>query len=117
MVDEPGAEPSRHAAASTRGRIAVIYAGYAVAVLFTQLVLFVVLDEDRALPLMAPVCLVVLPAIAWAAGWWTVGVAFRGPRGPAQVDRGPRLGALICLAPNLLLCAGLAALLLASRSP
>jgi hypothetical protein len=53
-----------------------------------------------------------LPAFAWAAGWFTVGLAFRPPPGTRGVKRTPRLGALICLAPNVVLCGGVGVLFL-----
>lgn len=101
------------AAWPAEGRNALVYGGYALTVLIVQLVLLAVLDEQRALPLLSPVCLVILPAFAWAAGWFTIGVAFRPPPGGPPLKRTPRLGALVCLAPNLLLCAGVGALFLA----
>jgi hypothetical protein len=68
----------------------------------------------QTLPLLAPVCLLVLPAFAWLAGWLTIGVAFPAPPGEPATPRTPRLGAIICLLPNLALCAGLGVLFLAS---
>jgi hypothetical protein len=100
-------------------RNALVYGGYSLVVLVIQLVLLVVADEQVTLPLLAPVCLLVLPAFAWAAGWFTVGIVFRppagAPRGTAAVKRTPRFGAVICLLPNLLLCVGLGALFIANR--
>jgi hypothetical protein len=101
-------------------RNALIYAAFALGALGVQLGLLVLLDET-ALPLFAPLCLLGLPALAWAAGWLTIGLAFRpvGEGGPASeghgtpVHRSPRLGAVICLIPNLLLCCWLFALFLA----
>jgi len=43
-------------------RNAVIYGGYALTVLIVQLALLAALDEEHVLPLLAPVCLVALPA-------------------------------------------------------
>jgi hypothetical protein len=96
--------PAPPAAGGVGARNAGVYAAYATLVLAAQVGLFALLDENT-LPLVAPVCLLILPAFAWLAGWITVGVAFRGPDGP--VERTPKLGALICLLPNLLLCLGL----------
>jgi len=90
-------------------RNALIYGGYAVAVVVTQFILFTLFDETD-LPKLAPCCLVVLPAFSWAAGWATIGLAFSGgPTGP-KVDRTPRLGVMINLIPNALLCAGVGVL-------
>ena len=99
-------------------RNAGIYGVYALTVLVVQLALLAALNEERVLPLLAPMCLVVLPAFAWTAGWLTIGIASRAapsgtPPGATQPQRNPRLGALICLTPNLLLCAGLGVLFLA----
>jgi hypothetical protein len=97
------------------GRNALVYGAYSLAVLIIQVVLFVVADEQAQLPLLAPLCLFVLPAFAWAAGWFTVGVVFRPLPGANSVKRTPRLGVAICLLPNLLLCAGLGVLFAANR--
>jgi hypothetical protein len=95
-------------------RNALVYGGYALTVTVMQAVLFTVVDE-RTLPLLAPCCLFVMPAFAWAAGWFTVGLAFRGGRDGPKVNRTPRVGALVCLIPDLLLCAGLGVLFVADR--
>jgi hypothetical protein len=94
-------------------RNSLIYGGYSFTVLLTQLLLLAVADAEQTLPLLAPLCLLVLPAFAWAAGWFTVGLAFRAPPGGPKGKRTPRLGAVVCLLPNLLLCAGLGVLFLA----
>jgi hypothetical protein len=96
-------------------RNALVYGGYSLVVLVIQLVLLAVADEQVTLPLLAPVCLLVLPAFAWAAGWFTVGIVFRPPPGARAVKRTPRFGAVICLLPNVLLCVGLGALFIANR--
>jgi len=77
-------------------------------VLIIQIGLLIVADEETVLPLLSPVCLIVLPALAWMGGFLTIGAAFRkdGPK----VKRSPRLGVAICLVPNALLCAGLGVL-------
>ena len=90
-------------------RNAIIYGGYAAAVLITQFILFTLFDETQ-LPKLAPCCLVVLPAFSWAAGWATIGLAFSGGPGDPKVNRTPRLGLLINLIPNALLCAGVGVL-------
>jgi hypothetical protein len=91
------------------GRNGLVYGGFAMSVLIIQVVLFVVADEASTLPMLAPVCLLVLPAFAWLGGWLTIGAAFRAPAG-GKVNRTPRLGAVICLMPNALLCAALGVL-------
>ncbi len=93
-------------------RNAGIYGGYALTVLIVQLALLAALDEERVLPLLAPVCLVAMPAFAWSAGWLTIGIAPRAAPDRTPLQRNPRLGALICLVPNLLLCGGLGVLFL-----
>jgi len=96
-------------------RNGLVYGCYALGVLVIQLVLLALLDEERTLPLLAPLCLFGLPAMAWAAGWLTIGTLFGSRTGDTPVKRSPRLGAVICLTPNLLLCAGILALFLADR--
>jgi hypothetical protein len=91
-------------------RNALVYGGYSLSVLVVQVVLLATLDEERTLPLLAPFCLLVLPAMAWFAGWLTIGAAFRPLPGEPAVKRTPRLGVLVCLLPNLALCAVLGAL-------
>ena len=93
-------------------RNGLVYGGFAVSVLIIQVVLFVVADEGSTLPMLAPVCLLGLPAFAWLGGFLTVGAAFRPPVG-GKVNRTPRLGVAICLMPNVLLCAALGVLLVA----
>lgn len=95
-------------------RNAAIYGGFAITVLAVQVGLFVVLNESQ-LPLSAPICLLVLPAFAWLGGFITIGVLFRSPPGEKPVVRSPRLGAVICALPDLLLCAGAAALFIANK--
>jgi hypothetical protein len=90
-------------------RNALVYGGYAAAVVVTQLILFTLFDETQ-LPKLAPCCLVVLPAFSWAAGWATIGIAFGAGGGGPTVDRTPRLGLLVNLIPNVLLCAGVGVL-------
>jgi hypothetical protein len=94
-------------------RNGLVYGGFAFGVLVIQLALFLFLDETQALPLMSPVCLLVLPAFGWAAGWLTIGTLFRSPPGAEPVNRTPRLGAAIILLPDALYCAGFLALLIA----
>jgi hypothetical protein len=94
-------------------RNALVYGGYSVSVLVIQIVLLATLDEERTLPLLSPFCLLVLPAMAWLAGWLTIGAAFKPPPGQPAVKRTPRLGVVVCLLPNLALCALLGVLFIA----
>jgi hypothetical protein len=92
-------------------RNAAIYGGYAFVVFSVQMALFLLLDETR-LPAAAPACLLVLPALAWAAGYLTIGAVARPPQN-GKLDRTPRLGVLVSLIPNALLCAMLGLLFVA----
>jgi len=95
-------------------RNAAVYGGFATIVSAVQIALFVLLD-DSTLALSAPFCLLVLPAFAWLAGFLTIGVVFR-PAPPARsVRRSPRLGAIVCLVPNVLLCGVVGVLFVANR--
>lgn len=89
-------------------RNAAIYGAYSAMVVAVQAVLFVLLDETR-LPAAAPLCLLVLPALAWLAGFLTIGTLFPGAPGQAP-QRTPRLGVLVCLLPNVLLLSAVALL-------
>jgi hypothetical protein len=106
----PTPEPAPTTPAGRRtARAAAIYAAYATGVLTIQVLLFTLLDEE-SLPLAAPVCLLLLPALAWAAGYLTLNAADRGQ--PGMVERAPKLGAVICLVPNALVCGCLGVLTL-----
>jgi hypothetical protein len=96
-------------------RNASIYGGFSSGVLVTQIVLFVVLDENVQLPLAAPLCLLVLPVFAWLAGFLTIGLVARQTPGGGPTPRSPRLGAVICALPDLLLCAAVGVLFVANR--
>jgi hypothetical protein len=98
------------AAWPTTSRNLAVYAVYATMVTMLQVAAFAVYSE-RSLSLLGPCCLVVLPAFSWAAGWFTIGVAFGSGPSDREIDRTPRLGALVSLAPDLLLCAWLGVLL------
>ena len=87
-----------------RLRNAAIYGAYSAVVFVVQAMLYLMLDEAR-LPAAAPVCLLVLPALAWLAGYLTVGTLFPAPPGE-QPNRTPKLGAVVCLLPDGLLCGG-----------
>jgi hypothetical protein len=83
-------------------------------VLIVQAVLFLVLKEATELPTVAPLCLLVLPALAWAAGWLSIGALFEAPTGE-RLDRSPRVGVVVCLVPNVLLCCAVGALYVLDR--
>jgi hypothetical protein len=108
----PGPEASEPATAealpepSARGvglRNGAVYAAYSLVVLVVQAALFLVLNESTDLLAASPLCLVVLPAIAWGAGWLSIGALFEPPP-DVRLDRSPRLGVAVCLIPNVLLC-------------
>jgi hypothetical protein len=99
---------------SVQLRNAAVYGAYSVVVLGVQGWLFLLLDEARELPMAAPLCLVVLPALAWAAGWLTIGALFRPPAN-GKLDRTPRLGLVVALIPNGLLLAALVVLFAINR--
>ena len=94
-------------------RNAGIYGAYAGVVLVVQAILFLLLDES-SLPAAAPLCLLILPAFAWAAGWLTIGALF-APGTDGTLDRSVRAGVLVCMIPNVLLCAGVGVLFLVNR--
>lgn len=100
----PGWEPTTSRwLRSPYARNTLIYGIYALFVVITEFWIFLLVDERR-LPLLAPVCLLVLPTLAWLAGFATIGIAFRSPPGGPKVNYTPRLGAVICLVPLLLPC-------------
>lgn len=84
----------------------VVYAAFALAVLVLQVLLFVVASE-QALLFLVPICGLVLPLLAFALGWLTVGIVYPPIDSKAGVDRTPFVGAVVCLvAPVLLTCTG-----------
>ena len=92
------------------GRNLAVYGAYAGAVTILQVIMFALYNEQN-LSLLAPCCLFVLPPFSWAAGWLTIGAAFGSGPADRTIDRTPRLGAVVSLAPDLLLCAWLGFLL------
>jgi hypothetical protein len=96
-------------------RNTLVYGAYTLVVFVVQIGLWIALGETT-LPLLAPVCLFVLPAFAWAAGWVTVGIVFSPRPGETSVPRTPRLGAVICLMPDVLLFMWLAILFVSRLS-
>jgi hypothetical protein len=90
-----------------RRRNALIYGSFALGVFIVHLA--AALDEDH--PFLLVLSLLVLPIVAWLAALITIMVAFRGtPTGRVTT---PKMGLLICLAPDLLLCCGLLGLAVA----
>lgn len=85
-----------------------VYGPLAFVVLITQLVIVSLMTET---PVYLPLCGLALPAAAFGLGYVTVGLVFPAPPG-GKVDRTPVLGALVCLASVLLLCAGIGVLAL-----
>jgi hypothetical protein len=83
-----------------------VYGPLAFFVLITQLVIVSLLAET---PIYLPLCGLVLPAAAFGLGYVAVGLVFPAPPG-GRVDRTPVLGALVCLASVVLLCAGMGVL-------
>jgi hypothetical protein len=86
----------------------LVYGPYALVALVVQVALYLTVDET-SLPIYAPLCGLVMPLAAFGLGWLTVGLVFPPGRG-GKVDRTVALGAVVCLAPVLLTCAGLGAL-------
>jgi hypothetical protein len=84
----------------------LVYGPLAFFVLVAQLVLFSIVDET---PFYLPLCGLVLPAAAFLLGFVTIGLVFPAPPG-GKVDRTPVLGAAVCVASVLLLCAGIGVL-------
>jgi hypothetical protein len=88
-----------------------VYGPLAFLVLVAQLVVLSTLSET---PFYLPLCGLVMPAAAFGLGFVTIGLVFPAPPG-AKVERTPILGAAVCLASVLLLCAGIGILAIARR--
>jgi hypothetical protein len=86
-------------------RNSLVYGACTLVLLVLQAALFYSVSETK-LPLLAPVCLLVLPAFAWAAGWVLVGVLFE-PSPGTRLNRTPRLGAIVCFAPEVVVVAAI----------
>ena len=80
-------------------RNSLVYGACALVVFVLQAVLFYSVSNPA---LAAPLCVLVFPAFAWAAGWTLVGVLFE-PAAGTKLDRTPKLGAFVCFAPSALL--------------
>jgi hypothetical protein len=108
-IDSTGVRAARLADRPAAVRNLVIYGAFALLVLILQGVLFVIASEE-SLPLLAPICGLVLPLLAFALGWLTVGLIYPPATRGGSVDRTPLVGAVVCLvAPVLLTCAGFGA--------
>jgi hypothetical protein len=88
-----------------------VYGPLALFVLIAQLVVLSFVSET---PFYLPLCGLVMPAGAFGLGFLTIGLVFPAPPG-GKVERTPILGAAICLASVVLLCAGIGVLALARR--
>ncbi|MEH0934403.1 hypothetical protein [Micromonospora psammae] len=103
--------PLRPAAWPPAVRNVLLYGPLALVVPVLQLVVFLVTGVGVA----SAVALVVglpMPAVAFAVGWVGVGRLFP-PESGVRLDRTPRLGALVCLVPAVLVAAGIMLALLA----
>ena len=82
----------------------LIYGPFAAAVLIVQIVLYLVAPAG-SVPTYALLCGLSMPVLAFGLGWLTIGFVYGG--GPQKVDRTPIVGAITCLTPVLLTCAGM----------
>ncbi|WP_407940594.1 hypothetical protein [Micromonospora purpureochromogenes] len=89
--------PLRPAAWPPRARNLLVYGPLALLVPIIQLIVLAVAGTGAA-SLVALVVGLPMPAVAFGAGWVTVGRLFP-PRPGERLDRTPRLGALTCLVP------------------
>jgi hypothetical protein len=88
-----------------------VYGPLALLVLVVQLVVLSFVSET---PFYLPLCGLVMPAAAFGLGFVAVGLVFPAPPG-RKVERTPLLGAIVCLASVVLLCAGIGVLALTRR--
>jgi hypothetical protein len=84
-----------------RRRNGLIYGCFALGVFIVHLATAL----DEAHPYLLVLSMLVLPIVAWIAAIVTIAILFRGS--PGGVSTTPKMGLLICLAPDLLLCCGL----------
>jgi len=80
-------------------RNSLVYGACTLILLVLQVALFYSVNETQ-LALLSPVCLLVLPAFGWAAGWTLIGVLFE-PAAGTKLSRPSRLGAIVCFAPEV----------------
>jgi hypothetical protein len=88
-----------------RLRNMLVYGPLALVVLVIQVILYSVVSET-ALPIYAPLCALIMPALAFALGFVTISLVFPAPPG-GRVEHTPLLGLAICLSPIVVICAGL----------
>lgn len=99
---------------SPAARNSLVYGGFAFVVLIAQVILLLAVS-GTATSVLAMGCAVVLPVFGYGLAWLTVGLIFHGAKGATSrrvtgwgpVERTPVLGAAICAAPVVLICAGL----------
>jgi hypothetical protein len=85
----------------------LVYGPFAAAVLFVQIILYLVAPSG-SLPTYTLLCGLSMPLLAFGLGWATIGFVW-GPdaeKAGAQVDRTPVVGVVTCLTPVLLTCMG-----------
>ncbi|HEX5596238.1 MAG TPA: hypothetical protein VFX61_09520 [Micromonosporaceae bacterium] len=86
----------------------LVYGPYAMVVLVVQMALYLI-AESVSVP--ALLCGLLMPVVAFALGWVTVGLAFPHDASDGRVDRTPVVGIAVCIvAPMLLSCVGALAL-------
>ena len=86
----------------------LVYGPFAAAVLFVQIVLYLVAPSG-SLPTYTLLCGLSMPLLAFGLGWATIGFVW-GPdaeKGGVPPDRTPVVGVVACLTPVLLTCMGL----------
>ncbi|BCY15331.1 hypothetical protein [Actinoplanes sp. L3-i22] len=85
----------------------LVYGPFAAAVLFVQIILYLVAPSG-SLPTYTLLCGLSMPLLAFGLGWATIGFVWGadGEQGGPQVDRTPVVGIVACLTPVLLTCMG-----------
>ncbi len=85
----------------------LVYGPFAAAVLFVQIILYLVAPSG-SLPTYTLLCGLSMPLLAFGLGWATIGFVWGadGGQGGVKVDRTPVLGIVTCLVPVLLTCMG-----------
>ncbi|MBM0238939.1 hypothetical protein JNW88_20600, partial [Micromonospora sp. ATA32] len=94
-----------------RPRNLLVYGPLALSVPVIQLAIFLGTGTGAA-SVLALVCGLPMPAVAFVAGWIGTGRLFRPSQGE-RLDRTPRFGALVCLVPAVLTAAGIVLAMLA----
>ncbi|GIF07756.1 hypothetical protein [Actinoplanes siamensis] len=85
----------------------LVYGPFAAAVLFVQIILYLVAPSG-SLPTYTLLCGLSMPLLAFGLGWATIGFVWGAENEPGAppVDRTPVLGIVTCLTPVLLTCMG-----------